>query len=56
MALRRKPDVLINLEPTMRENPKYQGQDKLPITVWMIAQVAIDNLKNIMFLHVQITL
>ncbi|XP_022771920.1 uncharacterized protein LOC111314634 [Durio zibethinus] len=38
MALRRKPDVLISLAPTMRENPKYQGQDKLPITVWMIAQ------------------
>lgn len=39
MVLRRKPDVLINLLPTLRENPKYQGQDKLPVTVWMIVQV-----------------
>ncbi|XP_019165012.1 PREDICTED: uncharacterized protein LOC109161118 [Ipomoea nil] len=38
MVLRRKPDVLINIMPTLRENTKYQGQDKLPVTVWMIAQ------------------
>ncbi|KAB2073503.1 hypothetical protein ES319_A07G087400v1 [Gossypium barbadense] len=56
MALRRKPDVLISLAPKLREDPKYQGQDKLPITVWMIAQVAIDNLKTVMFSPAQITL
>lgn len=39
IALRRKPDVLINLLPIIRVNPKYQGQDKLPVTVWVIAQV-----------------
>lgn len=39
MALRRKPDVLISLLPTIKENPKYQGQDKLPVTIWVIAQV-----------------
>lgn len=39
MTLRRKPDVLINLFPVMTESLKYQGQDKLPVTVWMIAQV-----------------
>ncbi|OVA01699.1 Protein of unknown function DUF2359 [Macleaya cordata] len=38
MALRRKPDVLISLLPILRENPKYQGQDKLPVIVWMISQ------------------
>ncbi|XP_059623136.1 uncharacterized protein LOC132266301 [Cornus florida] len=38
MTLRRKPDVLISLLPVMRENPSYQGQDKLPFTVWLIAQ------------------
>nr|GMD16713.1 Transmembrane protein [Ipomoea batatas] len=38
MVLRRKPDVLINIMPTLRENTKYQGQDKLPVIVWMIAQ------------------
>ncbi|KAF9664039.1 hypothetical protein SADUNF_Sadunf17G0114600 [Salix dunnii] len=40
MALQRKPDVLINLLPVISENPKYQGQDKLPVTVWMIAQAS----------------
>ncbi|KAJ4889679.1 hypothetical protein Rs2_29427 [Raphanus sativus] len=30
MVLRRKPDALTNVLPTLRENPKYQGQDKLP--------------------------
>ncbi|CAK7344077.1 unnamed protein product [Dovyalis caffra] len=40
MTLRRKPDVLINLLPVISENPKYQGQDKLPVTVWMIAQAS----------------
>ena len=56
MVLRRKPDVLLSLAPIIKENPKYQGQDKLPVIVWMISLVAIDIHKNIMFLHVQITL
>ncbi|PSR88145.1 Transmembrane protein [Actinidia chinensis var. chinensis] len=38
MVLRRKPDVLIGILPTLRENSKYQGQDKLPVIVWMVAQ------------------
>lgn len=41
MVLRRKPDALTNVLPTLRENPKYQGQDKLPVTVWMMAQVSV---------------
>ncbi|KAF3432157.1 hypothetical protein FNV43_RR26896 [Rhamnella rubrinervis] len=40
MVLRRKPDVLNHLLPTLRENSKYQGQDKLPVIVWMIAQAS----------------
>lgn len=40
MVLRRKPDVLIGVLPVLRENSKYQGQDKLPVIVWMIAQVS----------------
>ena len=40
MVLRRKPDVLINLLPTLRENSKYQGQDKLPVLIWMTVQVS----------------
>ncbi|KAB1205766.1 hypothetical protein CJ030_MR7G028049 [Morella rubra] len=38
MVLRRKPDVLVNLLPTLRENPKYQGQDRLPVIIWMVVQ------------------
>ncbi|WKA03550.1 hypothetical protein VitviT2T_021652 [Vitis vinifera] len=40
MSLRRKPEVLISLLPIMKENPKYQAQDKLPVTVWMISQAS----------------
>uniref|UniRef100_A0A7N0TCX5 Transmembrane protein n=1 Tax=Kalanchoe fedtschenkoi TaxID=63787 RepID=A0A7N0TCX5_KALFE len=38
MALRRKPDVLVSILQTLKENSKYQGQDKLPLIIWMIAQ------------------
>ncbi|XAR72222.1 hypothetical protein NMG60_11018792 [Bertholletia excelsa] len=40
MVLRRKPDVLIGILPTLRENAKYLGQDKLPVIVWMVAQAS----------------
>ena len=46
MALRRKPDVLISLLPIIKESPKYQGQDKLPVTIWVIAQVNVVTLEN----------
>lgn len=39
MVLRRKPDALLNVLPTLRESSKYKGQDKLPVVAWMIAQV-----------------
>lgn len=38
MVLRRKPDVLVVLLPTLRENSKYQGQEKLSVIIWMISQ------------------
>ncbi|XP_022984678.1 uncharacterized protein LOC111482886 [Cucurbita maxima] len=38
MVLRRKPEIFIHVLPTIRENSKYQGQDKLPVLVWMIVQ------------------
>ncbi|EXB90880.1 hypothetical protein L484_011973 [Morus notabilis] len=38
MVLRRKPDVLVYILPKLRETPKYQGQDKLPLIVWIILQ------------------
>ncbi|CAB4295796.1 unnamed protein product [Prunus armeniaca] len=40
MVLRKKPDVLISILPTLRENSKYQGQDKLPVIVWAISQAS----------------
>ncbi|KAJ9153079.1 hypothetical protein P3X46_026563 [Hevea brasiliensis] len=40
MVLRRKPDALVNVLPMLRESSKYQGQDKLPVVAWMIAQVS----------------
>ncbi|GFP83533.1 hypothetical protein PHJA_000496700 [Phtheirospermum japonicum] len=50
MVLRRKPDVLINLLPQLSENPKYQGQDKLPVLVWMIVQACQGDLAVGLFL------
>jgi len=44
MVLRRKPDVLISLLPIIKENKKYQGQDKLPVIVWVITQVSVLNM------------
>ncbi|XP_057416104.1 uncharacterized protein LOC130710767 [Lotus japonicus] len=44
MVLRRKPDALITVLPTLRENAKYQGQDKLPVFAWMVAQVTAGDL------------
>ncbi|KAE9603096.1 hypothetical protein Lal_00034008 [Lupinus albus] len=44
LVLRRKPDSLIPLLPTLRENTKYQGQDKLTVIVWMIAQASLGDL------------
>lgn len=38
MVLRRKPDALIGTLPTLRDTSKYQGQDKLPVIIWMIVQ------------------
>ncbi|KAJ4835245.1 hypothetical protein Tsubulata_026673 [Turnera subulata] len=40
MVLRRKPDALVSVLPTLRETSKYQGQDKLPVIAWMIAQAS----------------
>ncbi|KAL8463660.1 hypothetical protein ACS0TY_034349 [Phlomoides rotata] len=40
MVLRQKPDVLIHLLPKLREDSKYQGQDKLPVLAWMNVQAS----------------
>ncbi|KAJ6684292.1 TRANSMEMBRANE PROTEIN 214 [Salix viminalis] len=54
MALQRKPDVLINLLPVISENPKYQGQDKLPVTVWMIAQASQGDLAVGLYMWIRV--
>lgn len=40
MVLRRKPDVLISTSAKLDKNPKYQGQDKLAVIVWMVVQAS----------------
>ncbi|KAL3527461.1 hypothetical protein ACH5RR_012117 [Cinchona calisaya] len=52
MVLRRKPDVLISLLPTLRENAKYHGQDKLPVLVWVISQACQGDLVVGLFMWV----
>lgn len=44
MTVRRRPELLINLLPIIMENPKYQGQDKLPVMVWVFAQASQSDL------------
>ncbi|MQM06461.1 hypothetical protein Taro_039280, partial [Colocasia esculenta] len=40
LTLRRKPDVLLNILPALKEDPRYQGLDKLPVILWVIAQAS----------------
>ncbi|KAH0866699.1 hypothetical protein HID58_083910 [Brassica napus] len=44
MVLRGKPDSFTCLLPMLRGRPKYQGEDKLPLIVWMMAQAFQDDL------------
>lgn len=41
MVLRSKPDALTIILPMLRERPRYQGEDKLTVIVWMMAQVTV---------------
>ncbi|GER48778.1 hypothetical protein STAS_25965 [Striga asiatica] len=40
IVLRRKPDVMVTLLPKLREDSKYQGQDKLPLLTWIVLQAS----------------
>ncbi|KAL5697356.1 hypothetical protein ACHQM5_030806 [Ranunculus cassubicifolius] len=53
MVLRRKPDALISLLPKLREEAKYQGQDKLPVMLWVAAQASQGDLVVGMYAWVQ---
>lgn len=39
MVLRRRPDILLQLSPMIKTEAQFQGQDRLPMFVWSIAQV-----------------
>ncbi|CAI9111378.1 OLC1v1011595C3 [Oldenlandia corymbosa var. corymbosa] len=54
MILRRKPDVLISVWPDLKENPKYQGQDKLPVLVWAVTQALQGDLAVGLFVWVRL--
>ncbi|TKY56721.1 Transmembrane protein 214-A [Spatholobus suberectus] len=56
MVLRRKPDVMISLLPIMKESQKYQGQDKLPVIVWVITQASQGDLVMGLYLWVSLLL
>ncbi|XAR73539.1 hypothetical protein NMG60_11007530 [Bertholletia excelsa] len=56
MTLRQKPNVLISLMPIIRESLKYQGQDKIPLKAWMIAQACQGDLFVGLFMWVRFLL
>lgn len=41
MALRRKPELLVNVFPILKATPEYLGEDKLPVIIWMVSQVTV---------------
>ncbi|KAL3534020.1 hypothetical protein ACH5RR_007541 [Cinchona calisaya] len=40
IILKEKPDILISLLPTLRDESIYCGQNKIPMIVWMIIQAS----------------
>ncbi|XP_031499489.1 uncharacterized protein LOC116263835 [Nymphaea colorata] len=54
MVVRRRPEALLGLVQTLKTNPKYQGQEKIPVLVWVIAQASQGDLALGMSLLVQI--
>ncbi|KAI9100274.1 hypothetical protein K1719_024492 [Acacia pycnantha] len=56
MVLRQKPDVMISLLPTIKESKKFQGQDELPLAVWVTAQASQGDLVTGLFLWVSLLL
>ncbi|CAA7402062.1 unnamed protein product [Spirodela intermedia] len=40
ITLRRKPDTLLSILSTLRDDRKYQGLDKLPVLTWVIGQAS----------------
>ncbi|CAH8300682.1 unnamed protein product [Eruca vesicaria subsp. sativa] len=44
MVLRTEPGALTFVSTVLRDKPKYQGQDTLPVLIWMMAQAFSDDL------------
>ncbi|KAJ4874826.1 hypothetical protein Rs2_39844 [Raphanus sativus] len=55
IVLRCKPEALAPVLPILRQNPKYQGHDKLPVTVWMLAQASKVTIYVLACIHGHIT-
>eukprot|EP01018_Ginkgo_biloba_P025619 Gb_32106 [translate_table: standard] len=53
IVLTRRPDILLQLSPTLKTGSQFQGQDKLPMIVWAIAQASHGDLVVGMSLWVQ---
>ncbi|CAA0817166.1 Protein of unknown function DUF2359-transmembrane [Striga hermonthica] len=56
IVLRRKPDVMITLVPKLTESSKYQGQDKLPLLVWIVGQAGQGDLAVGLYLWTRLIL
>ncbi|XP_054796315.1 uncharacterized protein LOC129301747 [Prosopis cineraria] len=56
MVLRQKPDVMISLLPTIKETKKFQGQDEIPLAVWVTAQASQGDLVTGLYLWVSLLL
>ncbi|WOL02839.1 transmembrane protein 214-A-like [Canna indica] len=50
IVLRRKPDTLISMLFKFKDNPQYQGQEKLPVIIWAIVQASHGDLVVGMYL------
>ncbi|KAG0463059.1 hypothetical protein HPP92_021535 [Vanilla planifolia] len=40
MSLRQKPESLICVLQKIKDNPKYEGQEKVPVIVWLVSQAS----------------
>ncbi|XP_076933601.1 uncharacterized protein LOC143599567 [Bidens hawaiensis] len=56
MILRCKPDVLIGVLPIIKDSPKYQGPEKLPVLLWTITQASQGDLVVGLFMWVHLLL
>ncbi|CAN6451774.1 unnamed protein product [Victoria cruziana] len=56
MVVRRRPEALLGIMQTLKTDQRYQGQERVPILVWVIAQASQGDLALGAFLLVHILL